>query len=161
MERIDGREAELESPRPDGARARRPEARGGQARMDSAAFIRPTPDRPLLGHRPGVSRKRLRALESGAIGYDRRVDLHGLRRDAARAHLQREIANARSQDEECVLVVHGRGQRSQGGEAVLRNALSEWLDEQFFRGAVLAFAPARPGQGGEGATLLLLRRRSS
>jgi len=54
-----------------------------------------------------------------------------------------------------VLVVHGRGNRSESGP-VLREALPVWLAEEPHAGAVLAFAAAEDRRGG--ATYVLLRR---
>ena len=55
-------------------------------------------------------------------------------------------------------VVHGKGLRSKN-QPVLRSALPEWLGDPRLEGRVLACAPAQPGDGGRGATYVLLRRR--
>ena len=58
-----------------------------------------------------------------------------------------------------MLVIHGRGQNSEGGTAVLRPALAEWLaGAAAARVGVMAFAPAPARAGGVGATVVLLRR---
>jgi DNA-nicking Smr family endonuclease len=57
-----------------------------------------------------------------------------------------------------VLVVHGRGMRSEAG-AVLRDALPAWLAAEPHGPSVLAFAAGEPQRGG--ATYVLLRRRRS
>jgi DNA-nicking Smr family endonuclease len=53
--------------------------------------------------------------------------------------------------------VHGRGQHS-GGRPILKDALPRWLAGGACAGIVLAFAPARPRDGGDGATYVQLRR---
>jgi DNA-nicking Smr family endonuclease len=55
-------------------------------------------------------------------------------------------------------VIHGQGKRSETGEAVLREGLPDWLTGSRCSEYVLAFAPAVARLGGEGATLVLLRR---
>jgi DNA-nicking Smr family endonuclease len=120
-------------------------------------FVHPNPDELLLGFAPGLDRRGLRRLRSGRWRPERRLDLHGLDRDGAREALLASVAAATEAGERCVLVVHGRGQRSLG-EPVLRSALRGWLTEAPLGRHVLAFAPAVPDDGGAGATYVLLRR---
>jgi DNA-nicking Smr family endonuclease len=109
----------------------------------------------LEGAAPGFDRRRLRALRRGEIEPDLELDLHGLRRDEARRALRAALAEALASGARCVLVVHGRGQRSEA-EPVLRGSLAEWLAEAPHGVRVLAFAPAEGRRGG--ATYVLLRR---
>lgn len=55
-----------------------------------------------------------------------------------------------------MLVIHGRGTRSEAG-AVLREALPRWLAEEPHGASVLGFAAADGHAGG--ASYVLLRRR--
>jgi len=55
-----------------------------------------------------------------------------------------------------VLIVHGKGHRSPGGVARLREALPGWLDDPSLAGAVAACAPAQPRHGGRGAVYVML-----
>jgi len=57
-----------------------------------------------------------------------------------------------------VLVVHGRGLHSKDQLPVLKDALRTWLSTARFARHVLAFATARPADGGAGAVYVLLRR---
>ena len=57
----------------------------------------------------------------------------------------------------CVLVIHGRGRHSEAAP-VLKEALLGWLAEPPVGSLVLAFSSARGGDGGVGATYVLLRR---
>lgn len=105
-----------------------------------------------------VSDAQLAALGRGEPEPEERIDLHGARLEAAGRLLARRIANARGRGLRAVLVIHGQGQRSPGGEAVLRDALPDWLTDGPASAAVLAFAPAPDRLGGRGATVVLLRR---
>ncbi|HZY03963.1 MAG TPA: Smr/MutS family protein, partial [Anaeromyxobacteraceae bacterium] len=58
----------------------------------------------------------------------------------------------------CVLLVHGRGLHSEKQVPVLKEALRGWLATARFGRHVLAFATARPQDGGAGAVYVLLRR---
>jgi DNA-nicking Smr family endonuclease len=109
------------------------------------------------GAAPGFDRRRLARLRAGDPPPDRELDLHGLRREEARRRLHAELRAALAAGERCLLVVHGRGARSGEAGAVLRDALPDWLAEEPYGGAVLAFASA--AQHGGGASYVLLRRR--
>ncbi len=139
---------------------RRPAA--GAGRPGEAAstprFRRPDPDEPLLGATHGVSNAQLAALRRGEPEPDERIDLHGARRAEARRMLVRRVESARARGLRAVVVIHGRGARSPGGEAVLRDALPDWLTRGGVAEHLLAFAPAPDRLGGRGATMLLLRR---
>jgi DNA-nicking Smr family endonuclease len=65
---------------------------------------------------------------------------------------------SRSAGKRCVLVVHGRGLHSKDQLPVLKDALRTWLATARFARHVLAFATARPVDGGGGAIYVLLRR---
>ena len=58
----------------------------------------------------------------------------------------------------CVLIVHGRGLHSKDQVPVLKAQLKTWLNQKRIGQMVLAFATARPQDGGAGAVYVLLRR---
>ncbi|HEY8493836.1 MAG TPA: Smr/MutS family protein [Myxococcota bacterium] len=107
------------------------------------------------GATAGFDRRRLVRLRRGDPPPERELDLHGLRRDEARRALRAALREALAAGERCLLVVHGRGMRSEAG-AVLREALPGWLAEPPHGARVLAFASADAHAGG--ATYVLLRR---
>ena len=75
----------------------------------------------------------------------------------ARRRVHEVLTRTREAGGRCVLVIHGRGNRSEGG-AVLKEALLEWLAEAPVVSQVLAFSSATGGHGGVGATYVLLRK---
>lgn len=107
------------------------------------------------GWASGFDRRRLRELRRGDVEPDREIDLHGLTSAVAHRTLGAELRDAIADGDRCVLVIHGRGNRSTAG-AVLRDALPGWLAEKPHGGAILAFAAAEDRRGG--ATYVLLRR---
>lgn len=107
------------------------------------------------GWASGFDRRRLRALRRGETPPDLELDLHGLTRAAAHAALRETLHDAITSGARCVLVVHGRGHRSQSGP-VLRDALPVWLAEAPHGASILAFAAGEAQRGG--ATYVLLRR---
>jgi len=136
--------------------AKPPRARN--AKTPTITFRHPDPDEPRLGAAPGVNDIQLYALGRGEPEPREKIDLHGLRRDAAARLLVDRIQSARARDLRCVVVVHGRGQHAETGEAVLRDAVPGWLSKNPNANHVLAFAPAPNRFGGDGAVLVLLRR---
>lgn len=111
----------------------------------------------VRGLAPGIDRRHLRRLERGEWEEEGEIDLHGLRRGEARHAVQVALREAHEAGMRCVRIVHGRGRRSELGP-VLREALPGWLASAPLDSLVMAFATAPPVQGGEGATLVLLRR---
>jgi DNA-nicking Smr family endonuclease len=114
----------------------------------------------MEGRAPGIDRKHLRRLRSGAVPVDVRVDLHGLRGAGAREAVREALNAAFEAEQRCALVIHGRGRRSEG-DPVLKRALPGWLAEPPLGAQVMAFASATPKDGGAGATYVLLRRRTA
>lgn len=148
--------------------ARRPPTSGirrgprvpGSDEGDSASsrFRWPDANDRHRGAAEGVTDSQLFALSRGEPEPLERIDLHGTRRELAGRLLTKRLESARAQGHECVLVIHGRGHHSAAGEAILRDALPDWLTRGANARHVLAFAPAPERLGGLGATLVLLRR---
>ena len=75
----------------------------------------------------------------------------------AYAALMSFVENSQAAGKRCVIVITGRGRTSEGG-GVLRNETPGWLNSPSVRSRVLAFATAKPRDGGTGALYVLLRR---
>ena len=142
-------------------------ARPGAAPRLPAAPVRParaeTVERPggapAAGRAPDVSARELRALRSGERRPEAQLDLHGMTREEALDAAERFLQRSRAGGVRAVLIIHGRGVNSDGGDPVLRPALLAWLGgPAATRAGVMAFAPAPQRAGGTGATVVLLRR---
>lgn len=94
-------------------------------------------------------------LRRGRRPIDGRLDLHGMTQTAAHRALERFLVECRRRGDRCVLVITGKG----NGRGVLRSMVPRWLEEHGNRANVIAYAPAQPEHGGEGALYVLLRRR--
>jgi len=130
-----------------------------ETRTATSTFRWPDREEPRLAAAPGVSDAQILALRRGDPEPEEKIDLHGLRRDSVSRLLADRIASARARGLRCLVVVHGRGQRSDTGEAVLRDAVPGWLTKSECAKHLLGFAPAPNRHGGEGAVLVLLRKR--
>jgi len=115
-------------------------------------------DEFIEGRAPGVDANLVRKLRRGDFAVQGHVDLHGLTREEAKGAVDRFLRDARNAGKRCVLVVHGRGIHSKDQLPILKDALRTWLATARFGRHVLAFATARPVDGGAGAVYVLLRR---
>ena len=108
---------------------------------------------PLSYVVPGRPRQLVQQLQRGHWPVQAHIDLHGLRRDAARQKLAQFLAQANDQGLRCLRVVHGVGYSSAGGDAVLKRLVPSWLTQTPL---VQAFAQAPAADGGAGALWVLL-----
>lgn len=102
----------------------------------------------------GLSRLTFRKLRRGSYPVQDNLDLHGYQIDAARRLLQQFLFEAAQHQLRCVLVIHGKGANSPGGEAVLRELTRSWLIQH---PQVLAYCKAPANLGGSGAVMILLK----
>lgn len=96
----------------------------------------------------GEKRRALRAKAPDAV-----IDLHGLNRDEAWLRLSSFFASAQRQGAEKVLVVHGKGNHSDG-EAVLKRTTREFVERCPYAGEC---GQADSRSGGAGATWVILK----
>lgn len=111
----------------------------------------------LSYRRPGLSEAVLRRLRRGHYRVDAQIDLHGLTVAEGEAALRAFLQHALARNAGCVRIVHGKGLRSGNRGPVLKNMVNRLLPRL---DAVLAYTGARQVDGGSGATLVLLARRS-
>lgn len=110
-------------------------------------------DETLSFRREGIAVEVVRKLRRGHWALQAQLDLHGLRRDAAREALGLFIHDSVRRGLRCVRVVHGKGHGSPGREPVLKGRVRRWLVQ---KNEVLAFVQARASDGGAGALMVLL-----
>lgn len=135
-----------------------PDPRPPQRQAAEPAFLLERRGDALEARAPDVSRAILADLRAGRLPPDQEIDLHGLDQDAAHRALAEALDAAEREGTRCLLVIHGRGQRSQS-EPVLKVAVPEWLLSSPHASRIQAFATAPRQLGGAGASLVLLRRR--
>ncbi|MBU2498027.1 MAG: Smr/MutS family protein [Proteobacteria bacterium] len=116
-------------------------------------------DEYIEGSVKGFSRKLMRKLKRGEIPVRDFIDLHGLTKQEAEIQVRDFLLRSFKSGLRCVLIVHGRGLNSPDSLPVLKEGLPLWFNRGSTRRIVLAFATARPYDGGTGAIYVLLRRR--
>jgi len=107
---------------------------------------------------PGIDRRTVKRLGAGDLPVEARLDLHGLTRGQAAEALGRFLASARTGQRRALLVIHGRGLHSGTGGPTLTQLVRELLSRGEHAAAVLAAVAAPSRLGGEGATLVWLRK---
>ena len=108
----------------------------------------------LLYLRSGQSPSILSKLRRGFWVVQAHVDLHGLVSDEARAYVAEFLSDCKKRNIRCVRIVHGKGLGSRNREPVLKHKLRSWLMQ---KDEVIAYAQAKPEDGGSGAVIVLLK----
>jgi DNA-nicking Smr family endonuclease len=103
--------------------------------------------------RAGYPNKILRNLRRGHYRFENRLDLHGCTIDQAESLTRQFIQEAILRGETTLMIVHGKGLRSNSDKPIIKNWLNHWLRRH---SGVLAFCSAKPEDGGTGALYLLL-----
>ncbi len=103
-------------------------------------------------------------MKRGKLKPEGKIDLHGMRVDAAHPALIRFVLTAQASGKRLVLVITGKGKdRDEPGpiptpRGVLRNQVPHWLSIPPLAQAVLQVTPAHISHGGDGAYYVYLRR---
>jgi DNA-nicking Smr family endonuclease len=87
------------------------------------------------------------------------LDLHGLTQRDAREAVSQFVRSSQRMGYEIVRIVHGKGQRSEGGVGVLREAVVDALTQTLAAPHVRAFVTASDALGGTGALVVELIQR--
>lgn len=116
-------------------------------------------DEYVEGALSSINPKIMKQLKQGKIPVQDHIDLHGFTKQTAETEVRNFILNSFKTGKRCVLIVHGRGLNSPDSLPVLKERLPVWLNRGAVKRVVLAFATARPYDGGTGAIYVLLRKR--
>lgn len=104
----------------------------------------------------GHSPKLMRDLKRGRYAVQDELDLHRMHAGLADEAIRIFLAEAREHGFRCVRIIHGKGLHSDSRMPPLKNLVDRLLRQ---RAEVLAFHSAPAAQGGNGAVLVLLKRR--
>ena len=110
----------------------------------------------LLFRSSRISEQVFKRLRRGAFSIQDELDLHGLSVAEAKSVLRDFISECADHNRGCVRVVHGKGLGSGRRGPVLKGHVNRWLRRW---DDVLAFATAKPRDGGSGAVYVLIKRR--
>ena len=111
-------------------------------------------DESLSYRRAGLGEDVVRKLRRGHWTVSAQLDLHGMRVDEAREAVAEFLRECVRQERRCVRIIHGKGLGSANRIPILKEKVRRWLTQ---KEEVLAFAEARPEDGGSGVVLALLK----
>lgn len=105
--------------------------------------------------RDGVQHGVFRKLKRGDYQVEARLDLHRMTVEESRLAVFGFIKECHQYDLRTVLILHGKGERSQPQQALLKSYCAKWLKEL---DVVLAYHSASKFMGGVGAVAVLLKK---
>ena len=108
-----------------------------------------------LFYRSGVQKRKLRELRRGRLKIADILDLHGYTQVSTPAAITNFIASYSNPDNQCVMIITGKGRNSPDRVSVVRATALETLRKH---PRVLAYCCSQPVDGGHGAFYILLRR---
>lgn len=92
-----------------------------------------------------------------------RLDLHGMNQDQAYDRLIVFIHNAYQKGHRCVLIITGKGLKSNEDwwqeVGILKQQVPRWLNEEPLRSKINTHTTARPEHGGTGAIYVFIKRK--
>lgn len=108
-----------------------------------------------LFYRSGVQKRKLRELRRGRLKIADILDLHGYTQVSTPAAITNFLATYSNPDNQCVMIITGKGRNSPDRVSVVRATALETLRKH---PRVLAYCCSQPADGGHGAFYILLRR---
>ena len=108
-----------------------------------------------LFYRSGVQKRKLRELRRGRLKIADILDLHGYTQVSTPAAITNFLASYSNPDNQCVMIITGKGRNSPDRVSVVRATTLETLRKH---PRVLAYCCSQPADGGHGAFYILLRR---
>ncbi|VEG13631.1 Smr/MutS family protein [Moraxella cuniculi] len=140
----------------DNALRRRMAAQGdeqiGGTLSDMQALLNPVAGEAYLSYKnPTLQNKVFEQLKQGKLRWYDAVDLHGSSIEEARSAVQLLIHQSINQGETVVKIVHGKGK-----DAIIKTCVNGWLRQM---NEVMAFVSAPANDGGNGAVLVLLKKK--
>lgn len=119
---------------------------------DMQALLNPVSAESFLSYKnPTLQNKVFEQLKQGRLRWYDAVDLHGASIDDAREAVLLLINNAKQNGETVVKIVHGKGT-----DALLKTYVNGWLRQI---SDVMAFVSAPAKDGGNGAVLVLIKKK--
>lgn len=108
------------------------------------------------GEQQSGGARRMRQLRKGRLRPEATLDLHGCYREEARKKVRAFLQHRHLAGMKTVLIITGRGQRSKGGEPVLRSDIETYLRTKA-SAWVVEWGRAPKQYGGDGALVVFLR----
>lgn len=108
----------------------------------------------LFFARSGIQHKVQKKLRRGEFAIEDELDLHGYTVSEAKIAITDFFEDCKKHKLRCIRIIHGKGYRSETKIPILKTHIAYWLPQHK---DVMAFASARPQDGGSGALYVLLK----
>ena len=108
-----------------------------------------------FGQKTALSKKNFRAFKRGNIFIEKKLDLHGYTKVEARKKLKEFINLCLKEGKRFLLVITGKGKKNEG---VIKENISNWLNEKELRPKILSINHASQKHGGVGAIYIFLKK---
>ncbi|MBC7143577.1 MAG: Smr/MutS family protein [Rhodobacteraceae bacterium] len=134
--------------------------------MTAAHDLVPALEDRLAAQPVRMDRRTHQQLTRGKLRPEARIDLHGMTLAEAHPELIRFILGAHGSGKRLVLVITGKGKRSEDHGpipqrvGILRHQVPHWLTQPPLGALVLQVTPAHLKHGGGGAFYVYLKRRA-
>lgn len=117
-----------------------------------------------LGSFNNIDANTVKKFKRGEFKIEARLDLHGCLVDEAFGKVERFLQNAVQRGLRCVQIITGKGLHREdegifSSRGILKDLVPQWLNQDHLRPLLLAFDYAPIEEGGDGALMLLLRRK--
>jgi DNA-nicking Smr family endonuclease len=132
-----------------------------RARLDalvgkSARIIVERQDEYVTGRRDNIAKPTLRRLAGSTVRPEATLDLHGERATDVPTLVNKFVRMQHKRGLRVLLIIHGKGNHSDGGLAVLGDKVATALSEGGAAPLVAAFSTAHSDHGGTGALVVEL-----
>jgi DNA-nicking Smr family endonuclease len=106
----------------------------------------------------GIDSSTLKRIDKGLYNISASIDLHGMTEEQAYQAFDKFIKNSYELHHRLVLVIVGKGKKSEGKMGLLRSLLPTWVNHPHIRSLIVTLRVAPKEHGGEGAYFILLKR---
>jgi DNA-nicking Smr family endonuclease len=112
----------------------------------------------MEGYSEGINPLTMEKLRNGEFSVQKVLDLHGFGSEEAEVLFEQFLKDSIRSNLRCIRVIHGRGLKSKAGP-VLKEKLKGWIMRAMHRKWITGFSSAQMGEGGPGATNILLKKQ--
>ena len=109
-----------------------------------------------------IDRRTFTRLKRGELPVEGVLDLHHQTEDNAFEMVRRFVTESYLQGKRCVIIITGKGLHQQDEfvpRGCLKTRVPQWLQSDELKPLILTYVHPHENQGGEGALMLLLRRK--
>lgn len=117
-----------------------------------------------LDGKADIDRNTMRRFKRGEFPIEASLDLHGYTEQQAFEAVHKFMTSAYMSGKRCVIIVTGKGLKHQdedvfAAKGVLKQRVPQWLNSDELRQLILTYIHPAEKLGGQGALLILLRRK--